>query len=875
MIYKFIDAQGTFVVENPQRYNLYLPLTNQEGSLLSAISPNLAGDIKVDNEHFLTPPASIEDLRSNLLCRRDFFFKTPQETIRLSYPYKDKLEAGFLYQKIKKETKSLSMEILNFIPYNLSVEIMRIRVRNKSKKAVRITPTSFIPLYGRSERNLRDHRHVTSLLNRIQLDRYGVYLKPTMVFDEKGHRLNQTIYFVLGFEDKRKPIEGQFPTLDYFYGEGGLIAPDAIEKDIEPVKRKLAEFDGKEACAAFRFSRRRLKKNESIEYFLIMGASANGEQIKKTFLRLNSPWKIEKSFQQTKKYWLKYLSRLSLDFQDKNFNNWLLWIQLQPLLRKLFGCSFLPHFDYGKGARGWRDLWQDILTLLVTEPKNARTLILNNFKGVRIDGSNATLITKDGDFLSDRNRINRVWMDHGIWPYLALRAYLNRTADLNILLEETPYFRDQQLKRAGEIDSDFKQKDYILRSQKNKIYQGSLLEHLLIEHLVEFFNVGKHNIMRLESADWNDGLDMGLERGESVAFSFMYAHNLKDLCILLEKLKEKKRSVLLLKELTLLLDTLNSPVNYSNFLAKQKRLEQYLEKTKKISGQKVNVKIDSLILDLERKSRHLSGWLKEKEWLAQEGFFNGYYDNQGRRVEGRLKGRLRMILTSQVFAIMSQIATDSQVRKIWAAIKRYLQDNKLGGFRLNTDFHSLYPALGRAFAFSYGDKENGAFFNHMSVMLACALYKRDFPNEGFKVMNSIYKMATAEKAQIYPVIPEYFNNEARGLYHYLTGSASWYLYTLLEEILGIKFVWGNILLKPKLLSANFFNHHRINIRFPWQDKIIKVIFQRATAKNNPYEIKAVFLEQNKIPLSACGYLIKRLALKQINKKEITVKIYLA
>ena len=52
MIYRFIDNQGTFRVKDPHKYNLYFPLTNQDGSLLSSISPNLSGDIKKDNEHF-------------------------------------------------------------------------------------------------------------------------------------------------------------------------------------------------------------------------------------------------------------------------------------------------------------------------------------------------------------------------------------------------------------------------------------------------------------------------------------------------------------------------------------------------------------------------------------------------------------------------------------------------------------------------------------------------------------------------------------------------------------------------------------------------------------------------------------------------------
>jgi len=131
MIYRFIDNQGTFRVKDPHKYNLYFPLTNQDGSLLSSISPNLSGDVKKDNEHFLMAPVSIEDLRSNLLCRREFFLKTGGRSLRLSCAYQDTLEAGLLYHKIIKRIGALEIEILTFIPYDCATEITRISVRNK------------------------------------------------------------------------------------------------------------------------------------------------------------------------------------------------------------------------------------------------------------------------------------------------------------------------------------------------------------------------------------------------------------------------------------------------------------------------------------------------------------------------------------------------------------------------------------------------------------------------------------------------------------------------------------------------------------------------------------------------------------------------
>ena len=49
------------------------------------------------------------------------------------------------------------------------------------------------------------------------------------------------------------------------------------------------------------------------------------------------------------------------------------------------------------------------------ESGETRDLLLNNCAGIRIDGTNATIIgSRPGEFIADRNNI-QVWMDHGTW----------------------------------------------------------------------------------------------------------------------------------------------------------------------------------------------------------------------------------------------------------------------------------------------------------------------------------------------------------------------------------------------------------------------------------------------------------------------------
>lgn len=185
-------------------------------------------------------------------------------------------------------------------------------------------------------------------------------------------------------------------------------------------------------------------------------------------------------------------------------------------------------------------------------------------------------------------------------------------------------------------------------------------------------------------------------------------------------------------------------------------------------------------------------------------WFNGYYDNAGERLEGDGPSGVRMTLTGQVFPLMMGVATDGQAAKAAAACRRYLYDGKLGGYRLNTDFHEVKLDMGRLFGYAFGHKENGAVFCHMAVMYAYALYRRGLVSEGYHVLQSLYALSDDfETARIYPGIPEYFNGKGRGMYHYLTGSASWMLLLVLGEVYGVGGRYGNLALKPKLMAEQF------------------------------------------------------------------------
>ncbi|MFH0755012.1 MAG: cellobiose phosphorylase [Candidatus Omnitrophota bacterium] len=843
--YSFLPDGVTFTSSAlADQRQVYAPLCGIDGdSLKSAITPYLSGDIKVDKSRYLTKPASREDLRGSV---RDFFLDVPGQGVwamsRKSADDAATLEIGQVWHQLTRTHVSCGLEVtaLSFIPVSgEKIELTRFRVRNISKTAVAFTPTAAIPVFGRSLANKHDHEHVTALLNRVLQIPEGVVVAPTMRFNEEGHKVGHDIYAVLGATgDGVLPI-GSFPTFDAFYGdEGNFEHPRAVLRQHKPCLLPDEACQGKEVVGALRFEDGVLKPGEMVDYIIGIGIAASQEECLSAFRRFDTCAKFEAAFQSNKDFWNRKTSAIFFDNGDKDFSAWMRWVTLQPVLRRIFGCSFLPDHDYGKGGKGWRDIWQDLLSLILIEPGQVRENLINNFAGVRMDGSNATIIgQKPGEFIADRNAITRVWMDHGVWPFLTTRLYMDQTGDDDFLFEKVPYFCDMQMHRTLEKNMDWTSSyGNAHKDRKGCVYAGTVLEHVLIQHLVPFFNVGEHNIIRLESADWNDGLDMAFQRGESVAFMSFYSGNLFAIAALLERLvvAGKIVTVAVAAELGLLLDTLGKPVDYNDAAAKRSRLsEAYFPAVQpEISGDVVLLDALKVAADLRRKSEWIIAHIRRHEKVSAtvdgetSSWFNGYYDNNGARVEGLKDGCVRMTLTGQVFPLMHGVASRDEVRGTHQAVCKFLRDKLLGGYRLNTDFGVRhYLALGRAFGFAFGTKENGAVFSHMVVMYAYALYVRQFSREGYEVLRSLYEMSRCVgKAKIYPGVPEYFDGTGRGMYHFLTGSASWYVLTLLTQAYGIRGEAGDLVLAPQLVREEFSTDAKASARLHFAGRNLTVTY---------------------------------------------------
>ncbi len=688
-----MDEQGTFALEQPENYSYqYFPVAGEKG-IKSALTPVFGGDSKRSQNEFLLEPVSVENPHNNRSTRNFWCHiegmgnwsvtgaSAEAEAARFTEKQeKSCMTAGLMWQSVTRVCEKYQMEakVTSFVPTAHDVEIMQVELTNRGTAQAAFVPVAAVPIYGRSADNLRDHRHVTSLLHRIRTREEGVVVTPALSFDERGHRVNKVSYFVCGMTGDGKAPEAFFPTAALFLGEGGsYTAPRAVMENAEGVPAGTS-IDGSEAVGGLKFARTVLEPGEKVSFHIVMGMTEEPETIAEVTEAYRTAQKVETAFAETRESWQE---KVNIRYQtgNKAFDGFMRWVSFQPTLRRIYGCSFLPHHDYGRGGRGWRDLWQDCLALLLMNPDGVRRMLLDNFGGVRMDGTNATIIgAKQGEFIADRNNITRVWMDHGVWPFM--------TANLT------------------------------------------------------------------EKADWMAG------------------------------------------------------------------------------------------------HIRMTEWVKDKKG---NGWFNGYYDNHGRQVEGEHEKGVRMMLTGQVFAIMGGTATEEQIRSIVKSADAYLYEEKIGGYRLNTDFHELKTDLGRMFGFAYGEKENGAVFSHMAVMYANALYRRGFAKEGYKALQALADAALHfETSRIYPGIPEYFNNEGRGMYHYLTGAASWYMLTFITEVFGVRGKAGDLEISPALMRKQFDESGTAGLELPFAGKRFRV-----TVKNpdrlecGDYRIESAWVDGQPLALS--------------------------
>lgn len=86
------------------------------------------------------------------------------------------------------------------------------------------------------------------------------------------------------------------------------------------------------------------------------------------------------------------------------------------------------------------------------------------------------------------------------------------------------------------------------------------------------------------------------------------------------------------------------------------------------------------------------------------------------------------------------------------------------------------------------------------------------------------------------------------MYPYLTGSASWYLLTLLTQAFGVKGVRGDLGLSPKLLAAQFDDAGNAQVETLFAGRKLKVIYHNpARLEYGSYSVQEIRIDGKAVP----------------------------
>ena len=122
MSYKYIGNQGDFELENPEKISyLYFPIANEAG-VMSCVTPDLAGDSKLNQNAFFMPPASCENLHNDKASRniwvkvndKNLWSLTGRSAMQQAKLFTDekeetKIEAGFMHHKLTRISKEFGL----------------------------------------------------------------------------------------------------------------------------------------------------------------------------------------------------------------------------------------------------------------------------------------------------------------------------------------------------------------------------------------------------------------------------------------------------------------------------------------------------------------------------------------------------------------------------------------------------------------------------------------------------------------------------------------------------------------------------------------------------------------------------------------------
>ena len=496
---------------------------------------------------------------------------------------------------------------------------------------------------------------------------------------------------------------------------------------------------------------------------ITLGAGDSLEDIQDISYKYSNISNCKSEYLKIKRYWSDLIDTIQV-FTPMESTNIILngWLIYQLISARLYART---GFYQSGGAFGFRDQLQDTLAAKYVDSNIERNQILKHAENQFVEG----------DVLhwwhEDLSRGIRTKMsDDLLWLPYTTYDYIEFTNDYKILDEIIPYKEGRELSENEDERYDV---------YKNSVQKGSLYEHC-IKAIERSLNFGEHDLPKIGTGDWNDGMNKVGEkgRGESVWLGFfMY-------------------------------DVLNKFIKICEYKNDTEKIEKYTK-----------------IINKLKKALNTEGW--DSRWYRRAFTDNGEILGSLQNEECKIDG------ISQSWAVISGAGDNDKKYIAMDSLENHLIDKEIGIIKLlDPPFEKGKINPGYIKSYLPGTRENGGQYTHGAIWTIIAqaiLNLNDKAYENFRMINPIEHSRTKVEANKYKVEPYvvaadiYGKSDlaGRGGWTWYTGSAAWLYIAGIKYILGLNISNGYIEIKPHIPTN--WNEYKIKYKLCGNIYNIKVI----------------------------------------------------
>ena len=682
---------------------------------------------------------------------------------------------GFGYARYIHESSKIEQKDEVFVPKEDSVKINLITLENKNPQKKKLKLIYYIkPVLGEDE--IKSNGFIYSYLNR---DSNVLFLKN------------------LNFENNEMFVSCSEKITSYtgsktsFFKESTLKNPIGLDQ----LELNRENSFGKDGIVAVEI-KITLEAFSKKNIVLMLGAYKNKNDALDLAYKYSNISNCKNEFEIVKRYWQELTSKIQVKTPMESTNILLNgWLIYQTIVSRLYART---GFYQSGGAYGFRDQLQDVMLAKYVDESITREQIIRACRHQFIEGDVEHWWHEESG-RGIRSRIS----DDRLWLAYVTADYIKFTGDYSILDEQVSY-------KKGEILSDFEEERYDL-------YEDSDIKESLYMHCIRAIEIsldfGEHEIPKIGSGDWNDGMsNIGVKgKGESVWLGFFLYDVLKEFIPICE---------------------------YKNDIARVEKYQEIMEKLKRA----LNTKCWD------------GRWFKRA--FTDDGEILGSLQNEECKIDN----------ISQSWAVISSAGDNDKKYIAMESLENHLIDKELGIIKLlDPPFEKSKLDPGYIKSYLPGTRENGGQYTHAGVWTIIAetmLGLNEQAYEHFRMINPIEHSRTKDGSMKYKVEPYVIsadvyskgNLAGRGGWTWYTGSSSWMYIAGIKYILGLNIEKGYMTIKPSVPNE----WKEYEIRYRYKQSVYNIKVTNENDDSNIYDRKQIVLcngdkiEDGKIKLQEKG-----------------------